>query len=81
MMIAAGATILAQFSLPLHWTPPCERLQHAQIDAPSVATFMTLLLVPVRYSTTVLAPRIVFWARRKRQHPSGLVLQAKEGTL
>ena len=56
-----GATILALFPLALEggqlWKPLC----YAQIDGLAVATFITLLLVPVFYAIFVLDLKWITW--------------------
>ena len=61
VMITVGATILALFPLALHGGPLWQPLCYAQIGGLSVATFITLLLVPVLYSIFVLDLKIVKW--------------------
>jgi multidrug efflux pump subunit AcrB len=54
VMIIVGATILALFPLALEGGPLWKPLCYAQIGGLAVATFITLLLVPVFYSIFVL---------------------------
>jgi Cu/Ag efflux pump CusA len=61
-----GATILALFPLASHGGPLWKPLCYAQIGGLAVATFITLLLVPVFYSIAVLDLRIVKWEAAKR---------------
>jgi multidrug efflux pump subunit AcrB len=61
VMITVGATILALFPLALHGGPLWQPLCYAQIGGLGVATFITLLLVPVLYSIFVLDLKIVKW--------------------
>jgi hypothetical protein len=49
-MITVGATILALFPLALEGVPLWKPLCYPRIDELTVATFITLLLVPVFYS-------------------------------
>jgi Cu/Ag efflux pump CusA len=56
-----GATILALFPLAPHGEPLWQPLCYAQIGGLGVATFITLLLVPVLYSIFVLDWKIVKW--------------------
>ncbi len=60
-MITVGATILALLPLALHGGPLWQPLCYAQIGGLAVATFITLLLVPVLYSIFVLDLKIVKW--------------------
>ena len=61
VLITVGATILALFPLASHGGPLWKPLCYAQIGGLAVATFITLLLVPVFYSIAVLDLRIVKW--------------------
>jgi multidrug efflux pump subunit AcrB len=61
VMITVGATVLALFPLALHGGPLWEPLCYSQIGGLIVATFITLLLVPVFYSIFVLDLKIVKW--------------------
>lgn len=61
VMITVGATILALFPLALHGGPLWQPLCYAQIGGLAVATFITLLLIPVLYSIFVLDLKIVKW--------------------
>ena len=62
MLITVSATVLALFPLALHGGPLWEALCYAQIGGLSLATLVTLLVVPVIYSIFVLDLRIVKWA-------------------
>ena len=61
VMITVGATILALFPLAIHGGPLWQPLCYAQIGGLGVATFITLLLVPVLYSIFVLDLKAVKW--------------------
>jgi multidrug efflux pump subunit AcrB len=61
VLITVGATVLALFPLALHGGPLWEPLCYAQIGGLSVATFITLILVPVLYALFVLDLKIVRW--------------------
>jgi len=61
VMITVGATVLALFPLALHGGPLWKPLCYAQIGGLSVATLITLLLVPVLYAIFVLDLKIVKW--------------------
>jgi multidrug efflux pump subunit AcrB len=63
VMITVAATILALFPLATHGGPLWQPLCYAQIGGLAVATFITLLLVPVFYSIAVLDLKIVKWTR------------------
>ena len=68
VMITVGATILALFPLAIHGGPLWQPLCFAQIGGLGVATFITLLLVPVLYSIFVLDLKIVEWGAVKTEH-------------
>jgi multidrug efflux pump subunit AcrB len=68
VMITVGATILALFPLAIHGGPLWQPLCFAQIGGLGVATFITLLLVPVLYSIFVLDLKIVEWNAVKTEH-------------
>src|SRR5712672_3151128 len=59
--ITVGATILALFPLALHGGPLWQPMCYSQIGGLGVATFITLLLVPVLYSIFVLDLKIIRW--------------------
>jgi multidrug efflux pump subunit AcrB len=63
VMITVGATVLALFPLALHGGPLWKPLCYAQVGGLGVATFITLLLVPVLYAIFVLDLKIVKWER------------------
>jgi multidrug efflux pump subunit AcrB len=77
VMITVGATILALFPLAIHGGPLWQPLCYAQIGGLGVATFITLLLVPVLYSIFVLDLKIVKWGAVERDEPGDLPLQPK----
>jgi multidrug efflux pump subunit AcrB len=61
VLITVGATVFALFPLALHGGPLWEPLCYAQIGGLTIATFLTLLLVPVIYAIVVLDLRLVKW--------------------
>ncbi len=63
VLITVGATALALLPLAIHGGPLWQPLCYAQIGGLLVATFITLLLVPVMYSIFVLDLKIVPWER------------------
>jgi multidrug efflux pump subunit AcrB len=63
VMITVGATVIALFPLASHGGPLWEPMCYAQIGGLSVATFITLLLVPVIYSIFVLDLKLVKWEK------------------
>jgi multidrug efflux pump subunit AcrB len=62
VLITVGATVLALFPLALHGGPLWEALCYAQIGGLTLATAVTLFLVPVFYAVFVLDLKIVRWA-------------------
>jgi multidrug efflux pump subunit AcrB len=78
VMITVLATILALFPLALEGGPLWQPLCYAQIGGLAVATFITLLLVPVLYSIFVLDLKIVAWDAKKSEEASE-VSAATEG--
>jgi hypothetical protein len=78
VMITVSATVLALFPLAMHGGPLWQPLCYAQIGGLTVATFITLLMVPVLYSIFVLDLKILTWDAKEeaagaeeRQAPSG----------
>jgi multidrug efflux pump subunit AcrB len=63
VMITVGATVLALFPLAMHGGPLWQPLCYAQIGGLGVATFITLLLVPVLYSIFVRDLKLVTWGK------------------
>jgi multidrug efflux pump subunit AcrB len=61
VLITVGATVLALFPLAMHGGPLWKPLCYSQIGGLAVATFITLLLVPVFYGIFVLDLKIVRW--------------------
>ena len=61
VLITVGATVFALFPLAAHGGPLWEPLCYAQIGGLTIATFVTLLLVPVFYSIFALDLKIVRW--------------------
>jgi Cu/Ag efflux pump CusA len=60
-MITVGATVLGLIPLAMHGGPLWEPLCYAQIGGLTIATFVTLLLVPVLYSIFVLDLKLIKW--------------------
>ncbi|MCI0349921.1 MAG: efflux RND transporter permease subunit [Acidobacteriales bacterium] len=67
VMITVGATVLALFPLALHGGPLWQPLCYTQIGGLAVATFITLLLVPVLYAIFVLDLKILKWEIKEKQ--------------
>jgi len=65
VLITVAATVIALFPLAAHGGPLWEPLCYAQIGGLTIATFVTLLLVPVLYATCVLDLKIVAWTGLK----------------
>jgi multidrug efflux pump subunit AcrB len=61
VLITVGATVIALFPLAAHGGPLWEPMCYAQIGGLSIATFVTLLLVPVLYAIFVLDLKLVKW--------------------
>jgi multidrug efflux pump subunit AcrB len=61
VMITVGATVLGLVPLAMHGGPLWEPLCYAQIGGLTIATFITLLLVPVLYSIFVLDLKLIKW--------------------
>jgi multidrug efflux pump len=61
VLITVGATVIALFPLAAHGGPLWEPMCYAQIGGLKIATFVTLLLVPVIYATFVKDLKIVKW--------------------
>jgi len=62
VLITVGATVTALFPLAMHGGPLWEPMCYAQIGGLLVATFITLLLVPVIYAIVVLDLGLVTWS-------------------
>src|SRR5215813_7822122 len=62
VLITVAATVIALFPLAEHGGPLWQPMCYAQIGGLTIATFVTLLLVPVLYATCVLDLKIVRWA-------------------
>jgi multidrug efflux pump subunit AcrB len=70
VMITVAATVIALFPLAAHGGPLWEPLCYAQIGGLTIATFVTLGLVPVLYSFVVLDLKLISW-KREETSPSG----------
>ena len=67
VLITVAATVTALFPLAAHGGPLWEPLCYAQIGGLTLATFVTLLLVPVLYATAVLDLKVVRWETREEK--------------
>ena len=72
VMITVGATVLALFPLAMHGGPLWQPLCYAQIGGLTVATFITLLMVPVFYSIMVLDLKWLTWEEKSKEGHEGL---------
>jgi multidrug efflux pump subunit AcrB len=63
VLITVAATVFALFPLAIDGGPLWQPLCFAQIGGLTVATFITLLIVPVIYAIFVLDLKIVKWAK------------------
>jgi len=70
VMITVGATVLALFPLAMHGGPLWQPLCYAQIGGLTVATFITLLMVPVLYSIMVLDLKWLRWEEKQPGEPA-----------
>jgi multidrug efflux pump len=68
VMITVGATVLGLIPLAAHGGPLWEPLCYAQIGGLTIATFITLGLVPLLYTVFVRDLKIVPW-----KHETGAV--------
>ena len=59
VLITVGATVTALFPLAMHGGPLWEALCYAQIGGLAVATFVTLLMVPVLYAIAAFDLKVV----------------------
>jgi multidrug efflux pump subunit AcrB len=65
VMITVAATVIALFPLAAHGGPLWEPLCYAQIGGLTIATFVTLGLVPVLYSFVVLDLKLIRWEHKE----------------
>lgn len=63
VLITVIATVVALFPLAAHGGPLWEPLCYAQIGGLSIATFVTLLIVPVTYAIFVKDLKVLKWDR------------------
>src|SRR5205085_9579971 len=63
VLITVGATVLGLVPLAMHGGPLWQPLCYAQIGGLTVATLLTLVLVPVLYSAVVLDAQWITWER------------------
>ena len=70
VMITVLATVIALFPLAAHGGPLWEPLCYAQIGGLTIATFITLGLVPVLYSFVVLDLKLIEWKHEEKPAPT-----------
>jgi multidrug efflux pump subunit AcrB len=78
VMITVGATVLGLVPLAMHGGPLWEPLCYAQIGGLTLATFITLLLVPVMYSIFVLDLKLIRW---EKEEDAGAAVDRAEVTV
>jgi multidrug efflux pump subunit AcrB len=61
--ISVGATVIALIPPALHGGPLWEPLCYSRIGGLTLATFVTLLLVPVLYAIFVIDLKLVKWEK------------------
>jgi len=61
VLITVGAMVFGLFPLAAHGGPLWEPLCYTQIGGLTLATFVTLLMVPVLYAICVLDLKVVRW--------------------
>jgi multidrug efflux pump subunit AcrB len=66
VLITVGATVIALVPLAMHGGPLWEPLCYSQMGGLSLATVVTLILVPVFYAIAVLDLKIVTWKETAR---------------
>ncbi|HEU4400876.1 MAG TPA: efflux RND transporter permease subunit [Candidatus Polarisedimenticolia bacterium] len=64
VLITVGATVFGLFPLAAHGGPLWQPLCYTQIGGLTLATVVTLLMVPVLYAICVLDLKIVHWDKR-----------------
>ena len=70
VVITGAATVLGLIPLALHGGPLWEPLCYAQIGGLTVATVVTLILVPALYAVSVLDLKLVEWHEPKQKEAS-----------
>ncbi len=78
VMITVAATVLALFPLATHGGPLWEPLCYAQIGGLSIATFITLGLVPVLYAIAVRDLKWIAWSPPASEDASVTSLAVQE---
>jgi multidrug efflux pump subunit AcrB len=68
VMITVLALVIALVPLAMHGGPLWEPMCYAQMGGMMVATFITLLLVPVIYSIFVLDLKLIKWETKGAEH-------------
>jgi multidrug efflux pump subunit AcrB len=81
VMITVAATVIALFPLALHGGPLWEPLCFVQIGGLSLATLVTLILVPTIYCVFVMDLKLVKWnAAEGEGHKAGQKISAEPKT-
>ncbi len=70
VLVTVGATVFGLFPLALNGGPLWEPLCYVQIGGLTLATVITLLLVPVLYAFCVFDLKVVKWDAVPHAHPS-----------
>jgi multidrug efflux pump subunit AcrB len=78
VMITVAATVLALFPLASHGGPLWEPLCYAQIGGLSIATFITLGLVPVLYAIAVKDLKWISWSNSPAEESYAAVPAVQE---
>jgi multidrug efflux pump subunit AcrB len=80
VLITVAATVIALFPLAAHGGPLWEPMCYTQIGGLTVATFVTLLVVPVLYATFVLDLKLAKWETTVAHAPA-VVMEEPEVVL
>jgi multidrug efflux pump subunit AcrB len=79
VLITVGATVLGLIPLAMHGGPLWQPLCYAQIGGLTIATFLTLLLVPVIYTIVVKDLKLIRWERPTEDETDEVNLPAPTG--
>src|SRR5207249_1841486 len=81
VLITVAATVLALFPLALHGGPLWEALCYAQIGGLSVATLVTLFIVPVIYSIFVLDLKVINGVKSEKEDNNATLQRVAEARI
>ena len=81
MLITVVATVLGLVPLALHGGPLWEPLCFAQIGGLTVATLLTLVLVPVLYTIAISDLKLITWRTPKTDEELGITRLSMRPTL